>query len=303
MSQVVDLSLAVNYLPACACLGKLLVFTLVIAVIPPGEEVKVFIPLAGMLYIDRLVTRNMIFDANAILLAVFFANVHASAQAIATRRAYPMLVWGLHLSWVGACLTFLVEPSRIKWAFEKRVQASKLVTVGLMLMVLVGMSYIQSPLEPGSIRACRALVFTLLAFAWIYVVGIHSPHGIEYLKETSSQFVARLAPVLYSPLWIVGFFSPAVILCLAMHWQRGKPIQGAGTTTITAGGCGDPSSVVVHVHSDTGVTSGGSEDASHHCGSAYQNEYVSSDEDVQELFRMAKMNRSRPTLDTVPENY
>lgn len=86
--QVVDLTLAVNYLPACACLGKLLVFSLAIALIPPGDEIKAFVPLAAMLYLDRMITRNIIFDASAILMAVFFANVHASIQATATRQAY-----------------------------------------------------------------------------------------------------------------------------------------------------------------------------------------------------------------------
>ena len=76
----VDLALAVNYVPACVCLCKALVLMLALALIPAGEEVRGgYIPLAAMLYLDRLVVRNMIFDANAILLALYFANVHAAA--------------------------------------------------------------------------------------------------------------------------------------------------------------------------------------------------------------------------------
>ncbi len=45
----VDLSLAVNYLPACACLKKMLVLMLVIWLIPAGEEVDCLITLAAML--------------------------------------------------------------------------------------------------------------------------------------------------------------------------------------------------------------------------------------------------------------
>ena len=87
----VDLSLAVNYVPACVCLCKALVLMLAMSLIPPGEEIRNgYIPLAALLYLDRLVMRNMIFDANAILLALYFANVHAAVRATSPRQAlYP----------------------------------------------------------------------------------------------------------------------------------------------------------------------------------------------------------------------
>jgi hypothetical protein len=223
----VDLRLAVNYLPACACLCKVLVFMLLVGLVPPGHEVRGgYIQLAAMLYLDRLQTRNLIFDANAILMAIFFANVHAAVRATALRGAYAVLVWGLHLCWVGMCLTLLAEPARVRWFLEKRVQASRLVPVVFMLAVLVASAYIHAPLEDPPVRACRALAFTLLAFAWVYVVGIHTPQGIEYLKETSCQFVVRLAPVLYSPLWLAALFSPAAVAALALqHSLRQQPHQ------------------------------------------------------------------------------
>ena len=84
----VDLRLAVNYLPACSCLCKVLVFMLLIGLVPPGHEARGgYIQLAAMLYIDRLHTRNMIFDANAILMAIYFANVHAAVRATSGREA------------------------------------------------------------------------------------------------------------------------------------------------------------------------------------------------------------------------
>jgi tellurite resistance protein TehA-like permease len=229
----VDLTLAVNYLPACVCLCKVLVFALLVCLIPPGEEVRGgYIPLAAMLYLDRLITRNVIFDANAILLAVYFANVHAAVRATSHRQAYAIFVYGLHLCWIGMCLTLLLEPSHIKWFLERRMQASRIVPVLFMLFVLVGTAYIQTPLEPGPTRACRALGFTLLAFAWIYVVGIHTQHGLEYLKETSCQFVVRLAPALYSPLWLAVLFAPAALAAMAVHHSsRALPTAQEGLPT------------------------------------------------------------------------
>lgn len=222
----VDLTLAVNYVPACVCLCKALVLMLVISLIQPGDEVRGgYIPLAAMLYLDRLVMRNIIFDSNAILLALYFANVHATVRAISLRQAYAVFVAGLHLCWAGMCVTLLADPGKVRWPWEKRLQASKIVPVVFMLVVVVATAYVHAPLESGGLRACRALAFTLLAFAWIYLVGIHTPHGIEYLKETSCQFVARLAPVLYSPLWLAAAFVPAALGALAWHNSRSGSVQ------------------------------------------------------------------------------
>ena len=224
----VDLALAVNYVPACVCLCKALVLMLAVSLIQPGEEVRGgYVPLAAVLYLDRLAMRNIIFDANAILLALYFANVHAAVRAMSLRHAYPVFMWGLHLCWIGMCLTLLAEPGKVKWLFEKRAAASRLVPVVFMLVVVVATAHIQAPLESGPTRACRALAFTLLAFAWIYLVGIHSPHGIEYLKETSCQFVARLAPVLYSPLWLALAFPVAALAALGWYHTARQQQQQA----------------------------------------------------------------------------
>ena len=220
MTLNVDLSLAINYLPACACLGKTLALMLAVAAVPPGEEVDCFISLASMLYIDRLVTRNMIFDANAILLALYFANVHAHIRAMSPHRAYPGLVDGMFLFWAMGSAVLIGEPQAVKQALDKRTRASKLGPVALMLLIVTAIAHFHAPLETGSLRASRAVVFTLLSFAWIYIIGIHTPHGIEYLKENSCQFVARLAPVLYTSLWIAVGFTMAAIAGFAVQYMR-----------------------------------------------------------------------------------
>ena len=266
----VDLALAVNYVPACFCLCKVLVLMLALSLIQPGEEIRTgYIPLAAVLYMDRLVMRNMIFDANAILLALYFANVHAAVRATSPRQAYSILLWGLHLCWVGMCLTLLANPAKVRWLFEKRVQASKLVPVAFMLFVLVGTAHVHTPLESGPVRSCRALAFTLLAFAWIYLVGIHSPQGLEYLKETSCQFVTRLAPVLYSPLGIAAVFPVAAIAALV--WQFSRHSQ-------------QPAEAPVQVVVEAPVE-------------------PSEDDQLHELFRQAKMmgRGRRADMEAIPE--
>jgi hypothetical protein len=220
MSLKVDLSLAVNYLPACICMGKMIVFMLIVAAIPLGSEVDAFVCLAAMLYVDRLVTRNIIFDANAILLAIFFANVHAGIRAISVHRAYQGLVDGMFLFWAMGSLVLISEPDAVKRIIDRRARIARLGPVLLMLLVVAGISHFNAPLETASVRGCRAIAFTLLSFAWIYIVGVHTTHGIEYLKENSCQFVARLAPVLYSPAWIAIAFTIGAVGGFVLQYMR-----------------------------------------------------------------------------------
>ena len=284
----VDLALAVNYVPACVCLCKALVLMLALSMIQSGEEIRGgYIPIAAMLYLDRAVIRNMIFDANAILLAIYFANVHAAVRATSQRQAYPVLMAGLHLCWTGMCLALLAEPGRVRWFLEKRVQASKIIPVCLMLLVLTGTSYIHAPMESGPVRACRALAFTLLAFAWIYLVGIHSPHGIEYLKETSSMFVTRLAPVLYSPLWLAVLFMPAAVGALV--WQFSSSVGTSSKSVGKTGGFHVEESAITQQQQAVVITV----NEEPHASSITSTTTAGDDEDsssqqLQELFRMAK---------------
>jgi hypothetical protein len=272
----VDLALAVNYLPACACLGKLLLLMLAVSLVPAGEELfGGYILMAGVLYLDRVLTRNIIFDASAILLAVFFSNVHAAIRATSTHRSYPVLMGGLHLCWIAMCLLLLAEPEPVRRVFEKRVRASKIVPVALMLVIIVCISHFHRPLESGPVRAGRAVGFTLLAFAWIYVVGIHMGHGLEYLKDTSCQFVARLAPVLYSPLWMAGLFIPAAIGSLVVQHTRLTEPQEPDRSGYA------PVQVVIAPPKPP--------------------EPAVEEGDLEELFRMAKQNAARNPLDAIPE--
>lgn len=288
--QQVDLALAVNYLPACNCLVKLLLFTAVLSVIPEGEEVLGgYLVLAALLYLDRMVTKNIIFDANAILIAVFFANVHAVIRANgAGMRPHPAFMWLLHLAWFVACVVLVIDPPPVRQLFERRAQANRLAPVVLMLVVIVATSYFQGDLEPASLRAGRGLAFTLLSFAWIYVVGIHSQNGIEYLKESSCQFVSRLAPVLYSPFWLSMLFCPAVVWALLLqHMNRQNSTKGGHGSSHTYAALLPVTTGDLHAPENNAVPPEPPPVADQHAGSQGEPDVL-----LEELFRQAKQASS-----------
>ena len=217
--QTVDLSLAVNYLPACGCLIRLIMLMLALAMVPAGDEILGgYLVIAAVLYMDRTLTHKIIFDGNAILMAVFFANTHAVIRAtVSAIKPYQVIIGVGHLIWAAGCVILIAEPPLIRRALDRKVEGNKLIPVSAMLVTIVTSAYFQTDLESSPIRACRALAFTLLAFAWIYMIGINSNQGVGYLKETSWQFISRLAPALYSPLWLTLLFCPAIVWALLMH--------------------------------------------------------------------------------------
>jgi hypothetical protein len=244
-------------------------------------------------------------------MAVFFANVHAVIRTKGTMRTYPFLMAGLHICWANTCGLLIAEPLPVRRMFERRLTAAKIVPVVMMLVIAVGTSYFQEDLEPSPLRACRALAFTLLAFAWIYVVGIHTQLGLEYLKENSAQFVARLAPVLYSPLWIAFLFCPGVVWGLVAQYIRLTQLQTyqplpAVSSSMPASTASAASTSDTHT---TITISQKQANSGEHPPSASSSMITESTSDLEALFRMAKQasnaannNKARPHhLDPIQE--
>ncbi len=59
-----------------------------------------------------------------------------------------VFVWGLHFCWIMTCVLLIAEPPQVKRL--NMVRANRIVPVVMMLGIIVGMSYIQSPLEQGA---------------------------------------------------------------------------------------------------------------------------------------------------------
>ena len=97
----IDLTLAVNYVPAALCLVRLLFYLSLMCVFRSGEEIGGYSILALLLWMDRVVFRvfvkNIIFDSSAIMLAVFASNVFLTLRGFNTVP---------HMSFLGAVVNF-----------------------------------------------------------------------------------------------------------------------------------------------------------------------------------------------------
>lgn len=174
---------------------------------------------------------------------------------------------------------------------DRRATWAKIVPVLLMLLIVVATSHFHADMEPGAVRCCRALAFTLLSFAWIYIVGVRAPHGIEYLKENSCQFVARLSPVLYVSAWIAAAFTISAVGGFAVQYMRMAAVEAAAASApyqpIMMHASAQPSSdalVSIVVSND-----GPSPAALLLAAAPPQSAPRKADEEEEELFRQARM--------------
>ena len=104
MSEMqVDLSLAVNYVPACSCIVRLLILLLFTSHIDDEHEIGGFVLVSLLVYLDRITNRvwagNVIFDSSAVIMAVFFAEIFQVLRVSAT---------DVRLSFMGMLVSHLV---------------------------------------------------------------------------------------------------------------------------------------------------------------------------------------------------
>ena len=272
----VDLSLAINYLPACTCLSKMVGFMTLMILIHPGVEIEFYPIIAFILYMDRLVSHNIIFDSNSILLAVFFSNAHQLVRSMAPVANWGFPVFVLHIMWVGLCTILIVEPPFIVRWMERKSKWYTLIPSLVMVVVLSFLTFIKDDIDSPLIKFCRAIAFNLLCLIWIYLIGVNNTHSIEYLKDTSAQFISRMAPVLYSPIWISGVFCMASILALVYQYinlTKNVPVYQSYTKP-------DP------IHSPTQEIVGGNKNDTMDAESG----------EVYELFKMAKQGGRLGTI-------
>ena len=79
---------------------------------------------------------------------------------------------------------------------------------------------VHAPPDDSGTRFVRGMYFALLSLVWIYVVGIHQSQALEPLKDNSSHFIARFAPVLYMPTAVAFLFGIMATACVAYQYYK-----------------------------------------------------------------------------------
>ena len=221
---MIDLTLAVNYVPAAVCLLRLVWYLFTLSLIRPGQEIGGYLVLGLVLYLDRVIFRvyvmSVIFDTSAVILAVYFANVYHLVRLSNTESHMNFFGLIVNVWWVFCCVFMILEPTRLRAVFEKRSRFYHILPALIMVLALVAQVQVHSEREEPGTKFARGITFGLLSLVWVYVVGIHQSQAIEPLKDNSSHFISRFAPVLYLPPIIAGLFAVAASVCVFYQYYQ-----------------------------------------------------------------------------------
>lgn len=246
----IDLSLAVNYIPAVECLSKTVAIVSSMAFVSEQHDLGAFLIIALMLNIDRVFACTRIFDGNAVLFTLvgsWLINfLRVSSEAPSFINPFVTAVWCF------SALCLLVEPGRLKpfilseaeqsshggWSSSVRVDVSadggrlcrmrRIVPV-LMTTVCVGcIAFTRMDREGWAVKFGRSLAFSSLCVVWVYLVGVWRRSGGAFNTFTQN-LVGRFCPVLFVNSTCAAFFVMACLVGFGyLYYDMQRPPSGSG---------------------------------------------------------------------------
>lgn len=242
--QRIDLSLAVNYIPACTCVLRMLMYLSISAFLLMYEDSRVYVVLGALLYVDRYIQgRVLFFDGNSILVSVFCVDVYQHLRGYTDEVVFTVLlayfVWGIVSVFILLDVTGIVNNTPRKadynnanddekehgstvmslcntehkqylsWAIEL---VQVLGTAALLLFLLVHPTI----REPFANHVIKSLCFVFLVIMWIYLVSIGN---VYYCATHHVYFLVRFLPVIVLPIWMSMVFSSVCIIVLIYKYR------------------------------------------------------------------------------------
>lgn len=224
--QTIDLSLAVNYIPACSCIVRLLGYLLLSSVLSVYEDDRTYVILAIILYIDRIIQDPHSFlDSNSIITAVFIVSVYQHTRTTKDDMFFAVLlvyfVWGLLACVFLLDIVILHRMAKYSPLCINTVQV--IMTCGILLYLLFhSMHY-----EPPGCVIAKAVGFSLLVIIWIYTIGLKNNTGKHQF------FIVRFLPILILPFWMAVILWIALLSIIIWHC-RCIMFVGGTTANITS---------------------------------------------------------------------
>jgi uncharacterized membrane protein len=212
--QNIDLTLAVNYVPACTCILRLLAYLLCLTVLSHYGDPRTYVLLGVVLYLDKCSQGLHVFlDSNSILMTVFAANVYQHLRKISDDIHFTVIL--AYFAWgVWSCI--LLHDRGIVSDF---VQANMpvpgyLVEVYATSLIVCYLLFHTAPSEPYGCLLGQALAFAILSIVWTYLVGLR-----KHDQPLHCRIVTRFLPILILPMWMSVIFGVACVGLLAWHFR------------------------------------------------------------------------------------
>ena len=223
----IDLSLAINYLPAVECICKAAIFAGCLCLVNPAEHLGAFAITSLMLNIDRSLSCARIFDGNslhfAILLSWFLNSLRSAANAPAW--VLPLATW----LWCAFGAVLLAEPKVVQEYFVLYGQGGggrfRQILPALINGFFVGFyAFLPMSVESNAIKMLRTMGFCCLCVCWVYIVTVWRPRPRQQVGGmcvfAMHALIARFSPVLYVYPAVAVLYGLVCASALVYHYVQ-----------------------------------------------------------------------------------
>lgn len=237
----IDLTLAVNFIPAVVCLCKAVLMSFSLSMLDPGEHLGGFVIFVMMLNIDRAVSSARIFDENAVqccILASWVLN-HLRSLAASPKPVAPIATF----LWLVFSYCLVAEPRVVQEFFVMYGHGSggvfKRILPGIITSAFVMvMAFTHLHDESWIVKSSRSVGFACLCVSWVYVVSVWRPkprHNGGCVFECH-LLLSRFCLVLYV-YWIVAvLYAVGCVALMVYHYIQIHVVKSGGFSGCGSGG-------------------------------------------------------------------
>jgi hypothetical protein len=217
--HIIDLSLAVNYLPACSCAFRSVFLSLALCGIHSIKLLPAFVPLCLLLVFHRAQPDVLrIFDGSGVYFSIFLSHCVAVMQELGD---------GWWTVWPPVYVAFSLEWPLVAGYLMWRPPLRRAQLMGYLAGACGHASvfaFVNRPdgREHRLVRVGRDLAFAGLCLVWTYVVGIYRRKLSRDSAESSSHFAVYFWPVLFIHPWVAGLYACA---CFAAICTQLRPAE------------------------------------------------------------------------------
>lgn len=266
--QSIDLSLAVNYIPACSCIVRLFGYLLLSSVLSVYEDNRTYVILAIILYVDRIIQDPHSFlDSNSIITTVFLVSVYQHTRTIKDDMFFAVLL--VYFTWGLIACVFLLDIALLHRIVKYSPLCLNTIQVLMTCVVLVYLLFHSMHYEPPGCIIAKAVGFSLLATIWIYTIGLKNHVGKH------QYIIVRFLPVLILPFWMAVILWISLLSIIMWHCRFMFSFVDVGMPA------------VVNVTSSTNTTSINT-CTNKHDVTNIQDENLNDTDDAEAMFRLAK---------------
>lgn len=221
----IDLRLAVNYLPACACALQSLALSFVLCALHSVKLLPAFVAVGLALIVDRSSRPCFlrVFDGSSVLFSIFLSHCVAAMQELGSSvfHLWPVLHVVFSVEWPCVAMYFLVNP------LVRRDHLRVCLCLACFRVSCCAFLYRPDSQELRLLRVGRDMAFAGLCLVWTYVVGIYRRRLTHQPTESATHFAVYFWPVLYAHVYSAAVYACAALAVIVLQLRQPDSGQAA----------------------------------------------------------------------------